>query len=153
MRELTDGHRKPLPFEGVQEEQTLRAGLATSVAARLKGLLGTEREEAGTLLLAPCRSIHTIGMRYAIDVAFVGETGEVLLACRDVAPGARLSCHGAAAVVERPSNHGAPWPETGGFIGLALGAHALRNGEGDEVRENDGARGTCSAPNGKDGAA
>lgn len=43
--------------------------LATSRRARRRGLLGRESID-GALLLRPARSVHSIGMRFAIDVAF-----------------------------------------------------------------------------------
>jgi uncharacterized membrane protein (UPF0127 family) len=45
--------------------------------ARGRGLLGRDRVE-GALLLQPCRSVHTIGMRFAIDVAFCDDELRVL---------------------------------------------------------------------------
>ena len=44
---------------------------------RRKGLIGREDLE-GALILEPCRWVHTIGMRFPIDVAFVSESGEVV---------------------------------------------------------------------------
>lgn len=43
--------------------------LATSGRARMRGLLGRDGLE-GALLLAPAFSVHTLGVRFAIDVAF-----------------------------------------------------------------------------------
>lgn len=43
--------------------------IADSFRARLKGLLGRNGLN-GALLLRPARSVHTIGMRFAIDVAY-----------------------------------------------------------------------------------
>ena len=43
--------------------------LAGSHAARRRGLLGRDGID-GAFLLEPCRSVHTIGMRFAIDVAY-----------------------------------------------------------------------------------
>ena len=43
--------------------------VAESFGSRLKGLLGRDSLE-GALLLRPARSVHTIGMKFAIDVAF-----------------------------------------------------------------------------------
>lgn len=37
--------------------------------ARSRGLLGRDGVD-GALLLRPCRSVHTLGMRFPIDVAF-----------------------------------------------------------------------------------
>lgn len=53
--------------------------------ARRRGLLGREGIE-GALLLEPARSVHTIGMRFAVDVAYVDGDGTVL-AVVTMAPG------------------------------------------------------------------
>jgi uncharacterized protein len=37
--------------------------------ARMRGLLGRDGIE-GALLIEPCRSVHTMGLRFPIDVAF-----------------------------------------------------------------------------------
>ena len=44
---------------------------------RRRGLLGRD-EFFGALLLRPARSVHTIGMRFSIDVAFIGPQDQVL---------------------------------------------------------------------------
>jgi uncharacterized membrane protein (UPF0127 family) len=46
------------------------ADVASSFGPRLKGLLGRSGYE-GALLLRPARSVHTLGMRFAVDVAFL----------------------------------------------------------------------------------
>lgn len=51
--------------------------IADSFRARRRGLLGRDGIE-GALLLRPARSVHTIGMRFAIDVAFVDSDMTVL---------------------------------------------------------------------------
>lgn len=51
--------------------------VATTHAARRKGLLGRDGID-GALLLEPCRSVHTIGMRFAIDVAHLDGERRVL---------------------------------------------------------------------------
>jgi len=43
--------------------------VADSFGARVKGLLG-RRSIEGALLLRPAKSVHTLGMRFALDVAF-----------------------------------------------------------------------------------
>ena len=45
------------------------AEVAESFTARLKGLLGRDGLD-GALVLRPARSVHTLGMRFPIDVAF-----------------------------------------------------------------------------------
>ncbi|HEY2815145.1 MAG TPA: DUF192 domain-containing protein [Acidimicrobiales bacterium] len=44
--------------------------VAESLGARTKGLLGRDGIE-GALLLQPAHSVHTFGMRFPIDVAFI----------------------------------------------------------------------------------
>ncbi len=55
---------------------------------RLRGLLGTRRLEPGQgLWLRPCRQVHTIGMRYPIDVAFLDAEYRVVRAISGLSPG------------------------------------------------------------------
>jgi uncharacterized membrane protein (UPF0127 family) len=55
------------------------AEVARRVRERTVGLLGRDAESmTGALVLRPCRQIHTIGMRFPIDVAFCDRSGVVL---------------------------------------------------------------------------
>ena len=45
--------------------------------ARRRGLLG-RTELSGALLIAPARAVHTIGMKFTIDVAFLDADGTVV---------------------------------------------------------------------------
>lgn len=51
---------------------------AKSYFSRLRGLLGRSLNEDGGLILTPCNSIHTIGMRYAIDALYLDRSWRVL---------------------------------------------------------------------------
>lgn len=51
--------------------------VADTGRARVRGLLGRDTLD-GALLLQPARSVHTFGMRFAIDVAFVTAELDVL---------------------------------------------------------------------------
>ncbi|TDT15599.1 hypothetical protein BDK89_1174 [Ilumatobacter fluminis] len=53
------------------------AEVADSRTARRKGLLGREHLD-GAIVLTPCRWIHTIGMQFPIDVAFLDDDGTVV---------------------------------------------------------------------------
>ena len=53
------------------------AEVADSRTARRNGLLGRDHLE-GALVLTPCRWIHTIGMRFPVDVAFLDDDGTVV---------------------------------------------------------------------------
>jgi uncharacterized membrane protein (UPF0127 family) len=51
--------------------------VARSARDRRRGLLGRDSVE-GALLLEPARSVHTVGMRFAIDVAYCDKSMTVL---------------------------------------------------------------------------
>jgi uncharacterized membrane protein (UPF0127 family) len=52
---------------------------AGTFLSRLAGLLGTAAIAEGEgLWIVPCRSVHTLGMRYPIDVAFLDARGVVV---------------------------------------------------------------------------
>jgi uncharacterized protein len=53
------------------------ADVAASRSARRNGLLGRDGLE-GALVLRPCRWIHTVGLRFALDVAYLDEDGVVV---------------------------------------------------------------------------
>ena len=62
------------------------AEVARGFRARTVGLLGRDRESVtGALVFRPCRQVHTLGMRFPIDVAFCDRDG-VVLRTRTVAP-------------------------------------------------------------------
>lgn len=53
--------------------------IAITRRARRRGLLGRDTLDAGSaLVLAPCWTVHTVGMRFPIDVLFVDGDGVVL---------------------------------------------------------------------------
>ncbi|MDX2643689.1 DUF192 domain-containing protein [Streptomyces sp. PA03-1a] len=59
--------------------------IAASYRARTRGLLG-RTGISGALLLTPAASVHTLGMRFAIDVAYLDRRLRVL-AVRTMPPG------------------------------------------------------------------
>jgi uncharacterized membrane protein (UPF0127 family) len=59
--------------------------VAESHRSRLVGLLGREDFE-GALLLRPSRSVHTVGMRFPIDVAFCDREMRVIELRRSMRP-------------------------------------------------------------------
>jgi len=68
-----------------------RAGFALSRRERRRGLLGRESLEPGEALVFPrCRQVHMIGMKFPIDVLFLGKRGTVVARAPDLQPG-RLS--------------------------------------------------------------
>jgi uncharacterized membrane protein (UPF0127 family) len=64
-------------FRLVREGEDLcELELAQSASARMRGLLGRDGIK-GAMLIRPASSIHTFGMRFAIDVAYLN--GDLLV--------------------------------------------------------------------------
>jgi hypothetical protein len=81
--------------------------IATSLRSRLLGLAHLDRTEAGPGLLIPrCSSVHTFGMRFALDLYFLGEDGEPLAIRRGIGARRVVSRRGARAVLEIPAEEG-----------------------------------------------
>jgi uncharacterized protein len=101
----------------------LRLFVAHSRRARLLGLALLPRAPpAGWALVLPrCSSVHTVGMRFALDVVFLDAEGRVLRVARAVPPWRVVSCRGAAAAVEAPA-------AVDGLPAGALGALAAADG-------------------------
>jgi hypothetical protein len=78
-----------------------RVWRASSAWERLRGLLGRAPLKADeALLIEPCSSVHTFGMRYPIDLAYLDRDGRVLRIVPRVRP-LRLSARpGARATLE-----------------------------------------------------
>lgn len=79
--------------------------LARSWGARLWGLLGTRALLPGDgLLIEPCSSIHSFGMRYSFDALFLDRGGRVVAAI-DSMPANRMhpGARSAVAVLELPA--------------------------------------------------
>jgi protein-S-isoprenylcysteine O-methyltransferase Ste14/uncharacterized membrane protein (UPF0127 family) len=97
--------------------------LAHTHWTRLKGLLGSGTLAPGAgLWLKPCRQVHTIGMRYAVDVVFLDDGHRVVHTIGGLAPGALSPRVGAAtSVIELPAG-------TLARLGLAAGAEILIEG-------------------------
>jgi uncharacterized membrane protein (UPF0127 family) len=81
--------------------------VATDLRTRLRGLAWSERADAGPGLLIPrCSSVHTFGMRFDLDLYFLGRRGEVIAVRRRVPPRRVVWKRGARAVLEIPSPEG-----------------------------------------------
>jgi len=79
----------------------LQVKIADTFVARGLGLLvGAPLGASEGLLIAPCSSIHTIGMRYPIDVVFLDAQARVLRVCPEVRAGRMRFAFGARGVLE-----------------------------------------------------
>ncbi|MFZ9628482.1 MAG: DUF192 domain-containing protein [Ilumatobacteraceae bacterium] len=93
---------------------------ATDRSSRMRGLLRRNGVE-GAFVIPQCRWVHTIGMRFAIDVAHLDADGHVLRTVRMV-----------------PNRVGAPMRHAHTVVEAEAGAFArwgLRVGDTIEVRE------------------
>jgi len=85
--------------------------VAAGRRARLLGLARLDRAAAGAGLLIPrCRSVHTFGMRFALDLYFLDGAGGILAVRRGVPARRVVSQRGAAAVLEIPAAKGGENP-------------------------------------------
>jgi uncharacterized protein len=78
-----------------------RCLVADSMFSRMRGLLGRQGLEPGEgLLLRPAPSIHTLFMRFPIDVVFVGRDGEVVKVVPGLKPWRTSAARGARSALE-----------------------------------------------------
>jgi uncharacterized protein len=93
------------------EEVTLDGGLmllvARSFRERRRGLAKMTPLPAGHgLRILKCNSIHTFGMRFALDLVWLARDGRVLRVDHDVAPRRMKLCVRARSVVETGAGEG-----------------------------------------------
>ena len=75
--------------------------IATTQLARLLGLAFLSREKAGSGLFIPrCRSVHTFGMRFPIEVIFLDGEMQLVRTAGCVLPGRFVFDRQASAVLE-----------------------------------------------------
>ena len=76
--------------------------MAESVFARMRGLLGRKHlPKSSAMLLRPCNSIHTVGMRFPLDVIFVDASVRVTRTIGNLKPNRfALGGQGAKAAIE-----------------------------------------------------
>ena len=101
--------------------------LATTFWSRLRGLARWP-DYSGLLLLAPCRDIHTIGLKRPIDLAFVDHRGRVIASLRYVEPNRRHHHRHAVLAIERYASY-EPWLSEGHSLGQMMDLW-LRSGTG-----------------------
>lgn len=78
--------------------------VAVGLRARLLGLALLPRGRAGDGLLIPrCACVHTLGMRFELDLVFLDAAGRPLARLARVPPGRLAWRRGAAAVLEVPA--------------------------------------------------
>ncbi len=78
-----------------------RAWKAEKSLDRMRGLLGRPALAPGeAMVIDPCSSVHTMGMAYALDIAFIDSGEKIVKLCRRVAPQRMAWAFKARATVE-----------------------------------------------------
>ena len=68
---------------------------------RMRGLLFREKLKANQALwIEPCPSVHTVGMKYSIDVVFIDKDGVVLKVVEHLKPMRMAMCRNAVISLE-----------------------------------------------------
>ena len=75
--------------------------VARKRSSRLFGM-ALRRKPCEPLLIPRCRSVHTFGMRFALDLVWLAADGRVVRVDRAVPPFRVRTCRRAAAVIEAP---------------------------------------------------
>jgi uncharacterized membrane protein (UPF0127 family) len=104
MRGMSGGGRQIVVNETRGTRLGDRIRPADRFLRRLRGLLGTSSLAPGDgLWIVPCVRVHTVGMRYPLDLAFLDADGTVV-GCVDALPPNRVSpaFRGARGVLELP---------------------------------------------------
>ncbi len=79
----------------------LRLHTARRASERRRGLAGLDALPGGRGLLLPrTRSVHTLGMRFALDLVWLDGAGEVVQVDEGVGPRRHAACRAACSVIE-----------------------------------------------------
>lgn len=96
--------------------------IAESRSERRRGLLGRDDLD-GALVLRPCRWVHTVGMRFPLDVAYLDRDGVVIKTARMQSHRVGVPVLTARTIIEARAGAFARW-------GLRVGDHI-------EIRDDD----------------
>ncbi|MCW3016572.1 MAG: hypothetical protein JWO02_3664 [Solirubrobacterales bacterium] len=111
-RRLSTATARLADLEAIELPGGLRVHEARSWAARRDGLGGlAELPDHLGLWIAPCRSIHTIGMRFALDLVWLDREDRVLAVAAAVAPRRQRTSWRARSVIEVASGRGKDFAE------------------------------------------
>lgn len=104
-------------------DRTERVAVLSGFFERLRGLTNPAVcDSASYAVLVSCRDVHTFGMVFPLDIAFVDHAGVVVDVHRNVAPSRRLRCRRACLTLERIAEDGA-WFEVGESVFRRVSPH------------------------------
>ena len=84
-------------------DSELPTRVAKTFRDRLLGLAFSTSPRAAALLLPRCRSVHTFGMRFPLDLFWLDARGEIARVDRGVPPWRMRRCGTASCVIEVPA--------------------------------------------------
>ena len=99
-------HRAPLLVSNLTRQTVLASQLeiADQGETRRKGLLGRSGiEPGGGLWIKPCEAVHTVGMRFAIDLVYLDRALRIKKVRSNVGPYRISACLSAHSILELPS--------------------------------------------------
>lgn len=101
----TPPHLRKLPWIVFGSGEVVH--IAATFRTRLRGLLGTrELPTHHALLLTKTRSVHMLGMTFALDLVWLSADGRVVRVDSEVQPREQRRCANARAVLEVPCGEG-----------------------------------------------
>lgn len=75
-------------FRGDSDKPLFLCVHARTLKDRMKGLLGTDELQDGRgILIEPCNSVHTFGMKYCLDIVYLDRKKKVLKCIKSMGPG------------------------------------------------------------------
>jgi uncharacterized protein len=103
VKPIVDISHRRLPQRALRiySYKPLSLSVADRTLPRLRGLLGTDKlnENQGLWIMA-CGSVHTFGMRYAIDVLYLNRQHTILKVVQQLLPNRLSGCLKASQVIE-----------------------------------------------------
>ena len=81
---------------------------------RLRGLLGRNLKVNEGMLIEPCNSVHTMWMKYDLDIIYINKDNEIVKIIKKLKPWKLSVCTAAFKTLELPA-------DTVDYIGLKVG--------------------------------
>ena len=91
--------------ESINKDFICDIHIADSVASRARGLLlRPPLKKSEGMLITPCNSVHTMGMRYKLDIVFLDKSGYVVKVINNLSPFRMAIKYRADSTLELKSN-------------------------------------------------
>jgi len=114
------------------------AEVADTAPSRSKGLLGRDGLAPGEALwIVPCESVHTIGMKFDLDLVYLDRKYRVVKVCKGIVPWRLSACLRAHSIIEFQAG---ALSDTGTVRGdqLAIGLAGFSQNSGSTTMQEPG---------------